>query len=85
VRTPRRIFRGTLLGRPAPETEGTMPKYRLFDADGNDIGEMRLGDVPFRAGDEIFLGPGKTLRVLDVVPVEEEDSPYVGLLRVEAA
>ena len=61
-----------------------MPKYRLLDADGNDLGEVRLGDVPWKPGDEIFLGAGKRLRVLDVVPVEEGDSPYVGLLRVEA-
>ena len=32
-----------------------------------------------------MLGPGNTVRVLDIVPVEEEDSPFVGLLRVEAA
>jgi hypothetical protein len=31
-----------------------------------------------------FLGPSKKLRVLDVVPVEEEGSPYVGLLQVGA-
>jgi hypothetical protein len=61
-----------------------MPKYRLHDADGNDMGEMRLGDVPFNPGDEIFLGPGKSLRVLAVVPVEEEGSPYAGLLMVES-
>jgi hypothetical protein len=30
-----------------------MPKYRLHDADGNDMGEMRLGDVPFNPGDEM--------------------------------
>ena len=35
--------------------------------------------------DEIFLGPGKTLRVIDVVPVDKAGSPYVGLLKVEAA
>lgn len=62
-----------------------MPKYRLFDADGSDMGEMRLGDVPFRPGDEIFLRPGKTLRVIDVLPVDEEDSTYAGFLMVEAA
>jgi hypothetical protein len=63
-----------------------MPKYRLHDAEGNDMGEMLLGDVPFRPGDEIFLGPGRKLRVLDVVPLEEEDeSPFVAMLRVEAA
>jgi hypothetical protein len=32
------------------------------------------------------LGAGKRFRVLDVVPFEEEDeSPLVGLLQVEAA
>ena len=37
-------------------------------------------------GDEIHLGAGQRFRVLDVVPFEEEDeSPFVGLLQVEAA
>lgn len=62
-----------------------MPKYRLFDADGNDVGEVRLGDVPFNSGDDIFLGPGNTLRVLEVLSVDEPDSPYAGFLMVEAA
>ena len=39
-----------------------------------------------RPGDEILLGTGQRFRVLDVVPFEEEDeSPFVGLLQVEAA
>jgi len=29
-----------------------------------------------------MLGPGRFVRVLDVVPVDEEGSPYVGLLRL---
>ena len=60
-----------------------MPTYRLYDADGNDMGEMRLGYVAWSPGDEIPLGAGETLRVLDVIPVEDEDSPYAGLLMVE--
>jgi hypothetical protein len=60
-----------------------MPKYRLYDVDGADTGEMRLGDLPIKPGEEIFLGPGRRLRVLDVIPVEEEDAPYVGFLKVE--
>ena len=37
-------------------------------------------------GDEIHLGAGQRFRVLDVVPFEEDDqSPFVGLLQVEAA
>jgi hypothetical protein len=62
-----------------------MPTYRLHDADGNDMGEMRLGDVTWKPGDEIYLGPDKTLRVLDVIPAEEPDSPYAGFLMVEKA
>jgi hypothetical protein len=30
-----------------------------------------------------MLGPGKFVRVLDFVPVDEEGSPFVGLLKVE--
>jgi hypothetical protein len=37
-------------------------------------------------GEEIHLGAGQRFRVLDLVPFEEKDeSPFVGLLRVEAA
>jgi hypothetical protein len=35
------------------------------------------------AGETIVLGAGRRVRVVDVIPVEEEDSPFVGLLRVE--
>jgi hypothetical protein len=38
-----------------------------------------------RLGDEIHLGGGKRFRVVNVVPFAEEDeSPFVGLLQVEA-
>jgi hypothetical protein len=37
-------------------------------------------------GEEIHLGAGQRFRVIDVVPFEDEDeSPFVGLLQVEAA
>jgi hypothetical protein len=35
------------------------------------------------AGETIFTGDGRKLRVVDVVPVEEDRSPFVALLRVE--
>jgi hypothetical protein len=39
-----------------------------------------------KPGEEIIAGRNKHFRVVDVVPFEEEDeSPFVGLLRVEAA
>ena len=31
-----------------------------------------------------MLGPGNFVRVLAIVQVDEEDSPYVGLLQVES-
>jgi hypothetical protein len=34
-----------------------------------------LGDVPLKPGEEIILGAGQRLRVVDVVWVEEEDPP----------
>jgi hypothetical protein len=39
-----------------------------------------------KPGEEIHLGAGQRFRVVDLVPFDEEDeSPYVGMLRVEAA
>jgi cytidylate kinase len=42
--------------------------------------------VMVKVGEEILVGNGRRFRVVDVVPFEEEDeSPFVGLLQVEAA
>jgi len=42
--------------------------------------------VIVKPGEEILVGNGRRFRVLDVVAFEEEDeSPFVGLLKVEAA
>ena len=39
-----------------------------------------------KTGELLFFGGDRRSRVLDVVPFEEEDeSPFVGLLQVEAA
>ena len=54
-------------------------------ADGSDAGEATYA-VMIKPGEEIHLGAGQRFRVIDVVPFEEEDeSPFVGLLQVEAA
>ena len=50
------------------------------------ISERATYAVVIKPGEEIFVGNGRRHRVLDVVPFEEEDeSPFTGLLRVEAA
>jgi hypothetical protein len=62
-----------------------MFRYRLHLEDGSDVGEATYAQM-IRVGDEIHLGAGQRFRVPDVVPFEEEDeSPFVGLLQVEAA
>ena len=39
-----------------------------------------------KPGEEIIAGDNQWFRVVDVVPFDQEDeSPFVGLLRVEAA
>lgn len=61
-----------------------MYTYRLHLADGSDASEATCS-VMIRPGEEILVGNGRRFRVLGVVPFEDEDSPFVGLLQVEAA
>ena len=59
--------------------------YRLHLEDGSDAGEATYS-VMIKPGEEILLGAGRRFRVLDVVPFDDEDeSPFIGLLQVEAA
>jgi hypothetical protein len=58
--------------------------YRLHLEDGSDVGEVTYA-VMVRVGEEILVGNGRRFRVVDLVPFEEEDeSPFIGLLQVEA-
>ena len=62
-----------------------MFRYRLHSPEGDDLGEATYA-VVIKPGEEIIVGNGRRLRVIDVVPIEEDDnSPLAGLLRVEAA
>jgi hypothetical protein len=58
--------------------------YRLHLADGSDAGEATYS-VMIKPGEIVHIGGGRRYRVLDLVPVEDEESKYVGLLQVEAA
>jgi hypothetical protein len=60
-----------------------MFRYRMFYPDGSEAGDAAYADSA-NPGDELMLGPGKFVRVLDVVSVEGVDgSPFVAFLRVE--
>jgi hypothetical protein len=62
-----------------------MLTYRLHSPEGDDFGEVTYA-MMIKPGEEIHGNGGQRLRVLDVVPFDEEDeSPFVGLLQVEAA
>jgi hypothetical protein len=76
---------GSLGHAVRPRTGGEMFRYRLHSPDRDDLGEATYA-VMIKPGEEIHLGAGQRFRVLDVVPFEEEDeSPFVGLLQIEAA
>jgi hypothetical protein len=55
-----------------PRIGGVVFRYRLHTQDGGDLGEATYA-VMIKPGEEILFGNGRRLRVLDVVPFEEED------------
>jgi hypothetical protein len=59
-------------------------RYKLHFEDGTEAGDAAYMDF-VNVGEFVWLGPGVKLLVVDAVPVEEEDSPYTALLKVEAA
>lgn len=59
-------------------------RYRIFETDGSEAGEAHYA-VLIQPGETIHASDGRKLRVLEVVPTEDEASVYVGMLRVEAA
>jgi len=60
-----------------------MFRYRLHSPD--DLGEATYA-MMIRPGQEIHGNGGQRFRVVDVVPFDEGDeSPFVGLLKVEVA
>jgi hypothetical protein len=61
-----------------------MFRYRLHSPDGDDLGEATYA-VMIKPDEEILVGNGRRLRVLAVLPFEDDESPFVGLLQVEAA
>jgi hypothetical protein len=60
-----------------------MFRYRLHSPDGDDLGEAAYAQMI--KPEEIFGGGAQRFRVVGVVPFADEDeSPFVGLLQVEA-
>ena len=62
-----------------------MFRYRLHSPDGDDLGEATYAQM-IKPREEIIAGKNEHFRVVDVVPfAEEEESQFVGLLKVEVA
>ena len=74
--------RSRLAAPSGPGSEETCLGTPLTGRD--DLGEATYAQMIDR-GEEIIAGKNEHFRVVDVVPFEEEDeSPFVGLLQVEA-
>jgi hypothetical protein len=70
---------------PAPDRRSRCSGTGRTSPAGDDLGEATYA-TQIKPGEEIHGNGGQRLRVIDVVPFEEEDeSPFVGLLQVEAA
>jgi hypothetical protein len=59
-------------------------RYRLFNADGSDIGDAEYA-LMIRRGNLISTLDGRELRVTALVPLDDKQSRYTALLQVEAA
>jgi hypothetical protein len=59
-------------------------RYRLYLEDSSEAGEAHYAAL-IQAGETIYASDGHKLRVVDVVPTEEDSAEYVGMLKVEAA
>ena len=59
-------------------------RYRLYNADGSEAGEAHYA-VLIRPGETTWTSDGPSLRVVSVVPAENDSAEYVGMLRVEEA
>lgn len=61
-----------------------MFSYRLHLTDGSDLCDATYA-VMIYPGEEIIAGENEHFREVDLVPLDDEGSLFVGLLQVEAA
>jgi hypothetical protein len=50
-----------------------VPRFRLIDEDGEDLGPLRAATPTWAPGDRISRGPGKSLIVVNVTEALEGD------------
>jgi hypothetical protein len=59
-------------------------RYRLYTPDWDELGDATYA-MMIQPGEEIHVDGGRRFRVTAVVPFDEDDkSPFVGVLEVEA-
>jgi hypothetical protein len=69
-----------------PRNGGDVYRYRLHSPDVEDLGESTYYAITIKPREEIHANDRERLRVVVVVPFDEEaESPFAGLLQVEAA
>jgi hypothetical protein len=61
-----------------------MPRCRLFDEDGSDVGEARYA-APIRPADEVWTPDHRKVCVLELLPFDDDETTLAGALRVRPA
>jgi hypothetical protein len=57
--------------------------YRLFSSDGDALGELHTIVTNWRVGETLLTGDGRRFRILAIVPVDDQTSPYRGFFEVD--
>ena len=70
--------------RSTVPSDGTLFKYRLLWPNGRDAGRAAYA-AGIGPGDIILNYRGQWLHVLAYTPIDDEDSPYDGVLKVDPA
>ena len=71
------------MGSRASHQPFPLPRLRSTARRAGTLQKFSTGDHP--RGEEILVGNGWRLGVVDIVPLDDEDSQIDGLLEVEAA
>jgi hypothetical protein len=57
--------------------------FRLFLSNGDAVGELHTMIPNWKVGETLLTGDGRQFRILAIVPVDDETSPYRGFFEVE--
>jgi hypothetical protein len=57
-------------------------RYRLYSADGDDLGEFMTAVPNWQPGERFFTGDGRRFEITRIVDIDEPGSPFKGFFEV---